>query len=269
MARAKAEGHRVVLVLATRGELGEHRARRARAGRDARPSAASRSCTPRPRSSASTGSSSSATATPGWTARPTNHDAESLRTRRRRRGRGPARRPPRATRTPTCSRSTTTTAATATPTTSRCTASASARPSSPGTKRVYESTMNRDHIQQLMARRADEMPDAPDAPDAAQMDDFGSPAVDHHHHRRRRATSSTASARRWRRTRARSRPTPSSWRCPLDAFREAFGTEWFIRRDQPGARRELAVRRPLIEPPTNPADRWARLVISTRRLPQP
>ncbi len=45
-----------------------------------------------------------------------------------------------------------------------------------GTKRVYESTMNRDFIRDLMERRADEMPDAPDAPDAAEMADFGSPA---------------------------------------------------------------------------------------------
>src|SRR6201999_2976143 len=45
-----------------------------------------------------------------------------------------------------------------------------------GTKRVYESTMNRDHIQALMAERADELPDSVDAPDAAEMDDFGSPA---------------------------------------------------------------------------------------------
>jgi LmbE family N-acetylglucosaminyl deacetylase len=104
-----------------------------------------------------------------------------------------------------------------------------------GTKRIYESTMNRDHIQQLMARRADEMPDAPDAPDAAQMDDFGSPAsiittsvdVGDFMDRKRAAMAAHAS-----------QIPPDSFflAMPADAFREAFGTEWYIRRDQHGAR---------------------------------
>ena len=80
------------------------------------------------------------------------------------------------------------------------------------------------------------MPDAPDAPDAAEMDDFGSPdaiittTVDVRDYVERKRAAMAA------RTRARSRPTRSSWRLPPDAFRDAFGTEWFIRRDAPDIR---------------------------------
>ena len=70
----------------------------------------------------------------------------SLLAGRRRRGRRAARRDPARGVAPTCSPSTTTTAATAIPTTSRCTASACGRPSSPARPRVFEATMNRDHI---------------------------------------------------------------------------------------------------------------------------
>ena len=104
-----------------------------------------------------------------------------------------------------------------------------------GTKRVYESTMNRDHIRRLMEQRAELMPDAPDAPDAADMDDFGSPEsiittnvdvvdfVD----RKRAAMAAHASQI----------PSDSFFlSLPPDAFRLAFGSEWFIRRDARDAR---------------------------------
>jgi LmbE family N-acetylglucosaminyl deacetylase len=104
-----------------------------------------------------------------------------------------------------------------------------------GTKRVYESTMNRDFIRELMERNAEEMPDTPDAPDAAQMDDFGSPAeiitttvdVSAFVDRKRAAMAAHAS-----------QIPPESFflAMPPEAFRSAFGAEWFIRRDQPEIR---------------------------------
>jgi LmbE family N-acetylglucosaminyl deacetylase len=104
-----------------------------------------------------------------------------------------------------------------------------------GTRRVYESTMNRDFIKDLLANRAAELPDAPDAPDAAEMDDFGSPEdiitttvdVSDYVDRKRAAMQAHAS-----------QIPPDSFflSLPPDAFRTAFGTEWFIRRDKPDIR---------------------------------
>jgi LmbE family N-acetylglucosaminyl deacetylase len=104
-----------------------------------------------------------------------------------------------------------------------------------GTPRVYESTMNRDFIQNLMKNREAEMPDTPDAPDAAEMDDFGSPEeiitttvdVSDYVDRKRAAMAAHAS-----------QIPPDSFflALPPDAFRTAFGTEWFIRRDKPDTR---------------------------------
>ena len=45
-----------------------------------------------------------------------------------------------------------------------------------GTPRVYEATMDRDFIKALMRATPTTLPDTPDTPDAAQMDDFGSPS---------------------------------------------------------------------------------------------
>ncbi len=99
-----------------------------------------------------------------------------------------------------------------------------------GTRRVYESTMNRDHIRRLMEQRSELMPDGPDTPDAAQMDDFGSPEdiitttvdVSAFVDRKRAAMAAHAS-----------QIPPDSFflSMPDDAFRIAFGAEWFIRRD--------------------------------------
>lgn len=106
-----------------------------------------------------------------------------------------------------------------------------------GTRRVYESTMNRDYIQELLKRRVDELPDSGDAPSAAEMDDFGSPAaiittsVDVRDYVERKRASMAAHA---------SQITPDSFflAMPIEAFREAFGMEWFIRRDRRDAREE-------------------------------
>ncbi|MDQ1434104.1 MAG: hypothetical protein QOF59_920 [Actinomycetota bacterium] len=104
-----------------------------------------------------------------------------------------------------------------------------------GTKRVYESTMNRDHIQRLLAHRADEMADTPDVPDAAEMHDFGSPeaiittTVDVSKFVDRKRASMAAHASQI--------PAESFFLAmPDDAFAEAFGHEWFIRRDAPDIR---------------------------------
>ena len=148
------------------------------------PTGASPSCTPRPRSSASTGSSSSATATRAWPA----------------------------------SRRTTTTGRSRAPTSTR------PRPGSPrilreehadvltvyddhgnyghpdhvqvhrvgvraaelaGTRRVYESTMNRDYIRGLMERARRRDARRARAPDAARDGRLRLARVDHHHDRRR------------------------------------------------------------------------------------
>jgi LmbE family N-acetylglucosaminyl deacetylase len=98
-----------------------------------------------------------------------------------------------------------------------------------GTPRVYESTLNRDHIQRLMAARPEGLGDGVDAPDPSQFDEMGSPEseitttvdvrdfVDH----KRAAMKAHAS-----------QISDSSFflTMPDDAFREAFGWEWFIRR---------------------------------------
>jgi LmbE family N-acetylglucosaminyl deacetylase len=103
-----------------------------------------------------------------------------------------------------------------------------------GTKRVYEATMNRDFIRNLVEQRSDELPENVDAPDAAQMDDFGSPEsiitttvdVGDYVDRKRAAMQAHASQI----------PADSFFlSLPLDAFRAAFGNEWFIRRDAPDA----------------------------------
>ena len=108
--------------------------------------------------------------------------------------------------------------------------------------------MNRDYIQRPDRARADEMPDTPDAPDAAQMDDFGSPeaiittTVDVRDFVDRKRAAMAAHASQI--------PADSFFlSMPPEAFREAFGEEWFIRRDAPDDPRDLALRRPLIARP--------------------
>src|SRR5438477_911331 len=44
-----------------------------------------------------------------------------------------------------------------------------------GTPEVFEATMNRDYLQALIARNAENLPEVNDAPDPAEMEDFGSP----------------------------------------------------------------------------------------------
>jgi LmbE family N-acetylglucosaminyl deacetylase len=100
-----------------------------------------------------------------------------------------------------------------------------------GTPRVYEATMNRDYIQDLMRSRADEMQGIEDAPDPDEFE-IGMPAsaitttVD--------VRAFTAQKRAAMAAHASQIPEESFFlQLPPDAFREAFGYEWFIRRDAP------------------------------------
>ncbi len=97
-----------------------------------------------------------------------------------------------------------------------------------GTPRVYEATVNRDHFLALMAERSEEIAAIDGAPDPDEMD-LGMPAevitttvdvrafVDH-----KRATMAAHA----------SQITAESFfmKMPEDAFVAAFGQEWFIRR---------------------------------------
>ena len=101
--------------------------------------------------------------------------------------------------------------------------------------RVYEATMNRDYIQDLLARRAAELPDDVQVDDPTENNDFGSPAslitttVDV----RKFATQKRAAMA----AHASQIPADSFFLAlPDDAFVEAFGTEWFIRHDAPNVR---------------------------------
>jgi len=100
-----------------------------------------------------------------------------------------------------------------------------------GTPRVYEATANRDYIQALIETNAEALPDTPDAPDAASMATFGTPAAEitttvdvrDYTDRKREAMAAHASQI----------PADSFFmQLPPEAFREAFGYEWFIRRDK-------------------------------------
>jgi LmbE family N-acetylglucosaminyl deacetylase len=107
-----------------------------------------------------------------------------------------------------------------------------------GTPQVYEATVNRDYIIGLMKRRADEMPPLPDSVDAPDPDemDLGVPesvittAVDVRDYADRKRAAMAAHASQI--------PDNSFFlQLPPDAFREAFGWEWFIRRGaEPGIR---------------------------------
>jgi len=104
-----------------------------------------------------------------------------------------------------------------------------------GTPRVYEATMNRDFIRELIEQRASDLPADTEVPDPTENDDFGSPAelitttVD--------VAQFTDAKRAAMAAHASQIPADSFFLAlPGDAFRAAFGTEWFIRRDKPDTR---------------------------------
>jgi LmbE family N-acetylglucosaminyl deacetylase len=100
-----------------------------------------------------------------------------------------------------------------------------------GTPRVYEATANRDYIQALLANQAEALPDTADAPDAASMETFGTPAAE---------ITTTVDVRGYTDRKREAMAAHSSQipaesfflTLPPEAFREAFGYEWFIRRDR-------------------------------------
>ncbi len=97
-----------------------------------------------------------------------------------------------------------------------------------GTPRVYEATVNRDHLVALMRRRAEEMGAIEGAPDPDEFT-IGMPAS---------AITTTVDVRDYvdqkrgaMQAHASQIPEDSFFlQLPPDAFREAFGQEWFIRR---------------------------------------
>jgi LmbE family N-acetylglucosaminyl deacetylase len=106
-----------------------------------------------------------------------------------------------------------------------------------GTRRVYEATANRDHLQRLMAQMPRE-PGAPDSP--ADIDTLGvtedriTTTVDVRDFVDQKRGAMVAHASQI--------PADSFFlQLPLDAFREAFGWEWFIRRDGPSTQRETTL----------------------------
>jgi LmbE family N-acetylglucosaminyl deacetylase len=103
-----------------------------------------------------------------------------------------------------------------------------------GTRRVYEATANRDHIRRLM----EQIPQDPEAPEApADLDTLGvtedqiTTTVDVRDFVDQKRAAMIAHASQI--------PADSFFlQLPIDAFREAFGWEWFIRRDVPRTTRE-------------------------------
>jgi LmbE family N-acetylglucosaminyl deacetylase len=103
-----------------------------------------------------------------------------------------------------------------------------------GTRRVYEATANRDHLQRLMELMPRE-PDDPEAP--ADLETLGvtedqiTTTVD--------VRDFVDAKRKAMIAHASQIPDDSFFlQLPPDAFREAFGYEWFIRRDGPRDQRE-------------------------------
>ena len=97
-----------------------------------------------------------------------------------------------------------------------------------GTPRVYESTMNRDFLIELMTTRAAEMADIEDAPDPEEME-LGMPAA---------MITTTVDVRAYVGQKRAAMVAHSSQipedsfflQLPPEAFAAAFGQEWFIRR---------------------------------------
>lgn len=106
-----------------------------------------------------------------------------------------------------------------------------------GTRRVYEATANRDHLKRLMEL----MPQDPDAPDTpADLETLGvteeqiTTTVDVRDYVDRKRAAMGAHASQI--------PEESFFlQLPIEAFREAFGWEWYIRRDGPRDQRETTL----------------------------
>ena len=105
---------------------------------------------------------------------------------------------------------------------------------------VYEATMNRDHVLRLLRERADEIPEGVEAPDPDEFEEFGTPEaeittqVDVRDFIEQKRAAMAAH---------QSQIAESHFflAMPLDAFREAFGYEWFLRRGAPPGMKESGV----------------------------
>ena len=223
MARAKAEGHRVVLVLATRGELGEFSPDALAPGetlterRVAEAAGRGRSC------SASTGSSSSATATRAWPASRRTTTTSAFARADIEEAAARARRDCSATRIADVLTVYDNHGGYGHPDHIQVHRVGVRAAELAGTKRVYESTMNRDYIQGLLQRRAAEMPDAARLP---RRRGDGRLRVARRRSSPRRSTSATtSSSKRAAMAAHASQIPPDSFflAMPADAFREAFG----------------------------------------------
>ena len=105
---------------------------------------------------------------------------------------------------------------------------------------VLEATVNRDHVMRLLRERSGELPEGVEVPDAAEFADFGTPeagittTVDVRDFVEQKHASMAAHA---------SQIGESSFflALPPNAFRDAFGFEWFIRRGAAPGTREAGV----------------------------
>jgi LmbE family N-acetylglucosaminyl deacetylase len=106
-----------------------------------------------------------------------------------------------------------------------------------GTRRVYEATANRDHIRQMM----EQMPQDPDAP--ASPADLETLGVTEDQITTTIDVREFVDAKRAAMVAHSSQIPDDSFflQMPLAVFREAFGWEWFIRRDGPRSQRETTL----------------------------
>ncbi|MFP5321389.1 MAG: PIG-L family deacetylase [Acidimicrobiia bacterium] len=109
-----------------------------------------------------------------------------------------------------------------------------------GTPRVYESTRDRDHLRALMEEAAAHEPELADEPEARGEDDFGSPAE---------VITTRVGVNPWLAQKRASMAAHASQipedsfflRMPDEVFARAWGTEWYIR---------------VVGEPANDADDW-------------
>ena len=100
-----------------------------------------------------------------------------------------------------------------------------------GVTAVFEATMNRDHIREMMLAAAAESPDF-EMPDRPEQDDFGTPETDITH---RIDIKDVIAQKRSSMVAHASQIPPDSFflKMPEEIFREAFGSEWFIASGRP------------------------------------
>ena len=109
-----------------------------------------------------------------------------------------------------------------------------------GTPKVFQATMNRDHLIEGMRQRAGDLPEGTEMPDIENAADFGSPeaiitaAVDVSDYLEHKRKAMQAHA---------SQISEQSFflQMPAEAFAYAFGTEWYIRDGQGPGITETAV----------------------------